>query len=613
MISFSYWAWNTVVSTSSVSSSSWETYSFLTSIANLLNLIWLPFAIIAGKLFTNNLAYGANFWLDSVLFHIWQFARMIANYIIGFILIVWIFGIFVWKTKNILSLLWKITVASVLVNMSWFLVAVLLDISTILLVAVGSLPMHIMWGSQTWPTKKIQYCSKIEISPKSVLENKNGYKNITVCNKWDIKQMDTDEFFAKMNDMSWPLIFIWTSILNVDKNWWISTQHINENSNVKKSSNIKDILHMMIILLFVIPIILLVVIWIVRLFWLWIYIGFSPLIILDHIFGWKNLWSKQQFKISNIIWLIFQPVIVVLAMWISIIFLSTVQTSFIWEKQDEVKKSLGICLDGKSLCIKKKPVVTVKWNLFEDFIDEIGGLFGYIIITILTFALLWWLLKLSFHSTEITSSIADRTFKFAEEWMKAVPIVPIWWWKAVWIWAIKKAFDSRLLRKWFDTETAEQASKITDFLWEKFWVWAATVWPAITTKYSKALGRDLEYGDYRGAYNHFAEFLEEVKKEKPDVIPQDDPYFKKVVRVFLQAEAKQIWWIKNLAEKFGIHKKWKDITIDSLFNNQYFRIFLTNLIKNPSIIKGKPNSIDNIIYGNKKWNDELANSIKDIK
>lgn len=611
MISFSYWLGDASTATNTVSSS--NDFSFLTSLIDLFNIIWLPFAVIAWKLFTNTMAYGANFHLDAVLFKIWQFSRTLANYIIGFILIIWIFGIFVWKTKNILSLLWKITIASVLVNASWFLMEVLLDISTILLIAMGSLPMHIMWSSSTWPTQKIQYCSNIEISPKTILENKNGYKNITVCNKWDIKKMDADEFFAKMNDMSWPLIFIWTSILNVDKNWWISSQYINENSNVKKSMSIKVVLHMLIVLLFVVPIILLVIIWIVRLFWLWIYIWFSPLIVLDHIFGWKSLWTKTQFKISNIIGLIFQPVIVVMAMWISIIFLSAVQTSFIWEKQDEIKKSLWICLEWKSLCIHKKPVVTVKWNLFENFMDEVGGLFGYIIITILTFALLWWLLKLAFHSTEITSSIADRTFKFAEEWMKTIPIVPIWKWQAVWIWAIKRAFDSRLLKRWFATQTSEQAAKITDWLAEKVWVGESSLWPNIVRTYEDYFAKDMKFWGIvnTSAYSHFAKFIEDIKTNKWDIIPNQNTDFKRITKLFLEAAfpgksfgeiAHRLWWLDK-----------KKATIDDLFNNARFATFLTNVIKDPNILKWNTSTMDVIYSRNQAWNHLLGIHIKDIK
>jgi len=318
--------------------------SFINRVTDLLNIVWLPFAVVAWKLFSNDLVYGSLLWIDSILWKVWSFSRMLANYTIWFIFIIWIFWYFIWKVKNIFSLLWKIVISSVLVNMSWFLLAVIIDLSTILLAAAGSLPMHLMWTSTTWPMQKIKYCSVIEIDPITIWKNVKEKRNITVCKEWSEKEINTEDFFSKMNSLTWPLIFIWTSILNIDKNWDISPWQIKNNDSIKKSAQIRRTLHTMIVLLFVVPIVLLVIIWIIRVFWLWIYIAFSPLLVLDYVFWWKVAGKNKNFKIANVIWLIFQPVLVVMGMWISIIFLATVQTAFIWwDSTKETKKELWIC------------------------------------------------------------------------------------------------------------------------------------------------------------------------------------------------------------------------------------------------------------------------------
>ena len=70
---------------------------------------------------------------------------------------------------------------------------------------------------------------------------------------------------------------------------------------VKKVFSFQDIVHILVLLLFIVPIILLAIIALVRVFWLWIYISFSPLIILDYVFGSKYISSNKNLKISNVV------------------------------------------------------------------------------------------------------------------------------------------------------------------------------------------------------------------------------------------------------------------------------------------------------------------------
>jgi hypothetical protein len=45
---------------------------------NILNLIWLPLAILAGKLFTNDFVYGTFMHMDVVLWKIWNFSKNVS-------------------------------------------------------------------------------------------------------------------------------------------------------------------------------------------------------------------------------------------------------------------------------------------------------------------------------------------------------------------------------------------------------------------------------------------------------------------------------------------------------------------------------------------------------
>ena len=587
----------------------WNEPSFISQIADLLNIIWLPFAIIAWKLFTNDLVYWSAFKIDAMLWHVWQFSRTIANYILWFTFIVWILLFFVWKLKDIIQLLWKIALASILVNASWFILWAILDVSTILLMAVWALPMHLIWTSATAPVEKIKYCSQIEIDPQGISTASNWVKNLTICKEWSEKQMEAEKFFKMMNNLTWPLIFIGSSILNVDKNWNIDPNQVNWNTWIKKSSKIRNMLHIMIIILFVVPIILLVIIWIIRVFWLWIYISFSPLLVLDYVFWWKYVSSKNKnLKLSNVIWLIFQPVLVVLAMWIAVIFLATVQTAFIWWNDDEAKKALWIC-NEKSLCINKKPVVTMEWSLTKNFMEEVGWAFGYIILTILSFVLMWGLIKMAFHSTEITAWIADRTFKFAEESMKTVPIIPTpWWWAG--IWAMEKLISSRLMKKWFDVKATEQANKLIWGIDKIFGTGQNSIWITMETKWQNEFSHAVSRIEVQKTLK---EFINDVKTNKPNDIVASDPYFWKVISTFFNKSlAVDSSWTKAVLARLKL--KEKDISDpNKLMHNDYVKQFIRWIIIRPNLLD---NNTDLFTVYNQaiKWvSSQLNDEIKDIK
>ena len=598
VISFSYADGNIV--------SEWK--SLISTIVDLLDILWLPFAIIAWKLFTNDLVYGSWFNIDSMLWNVWNFSRTLANYIIWFIFIISILLFLLWRLKNIFSTLWKLVVATILVNASWFILAVIIDISTILLVAVGSLPMHLMWTSSTWPVEKIKYCSVIEIDPTWVWKGiSQGEKNITLCKDGSVKKMSAESFFRWMNNMTWPLVFIWSSILNIDKNWNISPSQVNGQVSIKKSSEIRNMLHFMVVALFVVPIFLLVIIWIIRTFWMWIYISFIPLLILDYIFWSKYISSKHKnFKLSNVIWLIFQPVLIVLAMWIAIIFLATVQTALIWWwAESRAKKDLWICSE-KSLCIKEKPIVTMEWSLLKDFMKDVWWWFGYIILTILSFVTMWWLIKLAFTSNDITSWVANWTFNFVEEWLKTVPIVPTKL-GGVWIWAMQQMINSKILKRGFQEKAAGKADSINKAIDKMFGVEWQSIWQKTYQHYIDEMTKTKWY---ENLYKIYMQAIEDIKKKHPDIIPNSDWYFKELTYNLIINAQKRDSSANNVIQKILKTSK-KSFTEDELFNNAAFRKFLSWIIKDPSLLNSGDMSA---IYSNAQRNtvDLLNKHIKDI-
>ncbi|NOZ44151.1 MAG: hypothetical protein GXP45_03285 [bacterium] len=106
------------------------------------------FAILAGKLMTNSFVYASFMGLDSFLWQIRNIMKNFANFTIGFLFLFYIFkGIFskdgnrgTFVKEKIVSFL----VAGILIQMSWFLFAAVIDLSTVATSAIGAFPASVI-------------------------------------------------------------------------------------------------------------------------------------------------------------------------------------------------------------------------------------------------------------------------------------------------------------------------------------------------------------------------------------------------------------------------------------------------------------------------------------
>jgi len=402
------------------------------SLIDLIWAIWYIFPILASKLMTNDLLYWTSLHFDVVLWNIWNFARSMANFVVGFMFIYFVFKYLIsfWEKDGwiIKTNLPKLAIASIVINMSWFLMAVLIDFSTILIVWVGSLPA-VFWNnlnSQEINIKKTINFNLVPCKPKS------DCKRFSYSPKWDTINKSIKDLQTYETMISGPLFFIGSNIL------WINGESVEKTLNNaydhdKKAFRnnweaMKAFIQLWIYLLFLIPIIILIVINIIRVFWIWLYIAFSPLIFLDNIFGWKVWWkTNKAFAFKNMIWLIFQPVLVILSFSIAIIMIVWIydwlQTMGNKDNSEKVKKIF--LLDEKA----SSGLVKIEFWTSQDpnTSNFIWWFFGYLITSLLVVIILWTLIKISFQASEVTKWVADKMFGFAEDLAKTVPIpTPLW-------------------------------------------------------------------------------------------------------------------------------------------------------------------------------------------
>lgn len=124
--------------------------NILQSILKIVYVLLRPFLWIAGLAMDNSLVYGEVFHLDKALWQFWQIARTLANFIIWFVFVrnvfKYIFDIKSGKadTSSVTKIITKLLVSSVGVNMSRWIMEVLISLSTILTVSVGWLPLNLV-------------------------------------------------------------------------------------------------------------------------------------------------------------------------------------------------------------------------------------------------------------------------------------------------------------------------------------------------------------------------------------------------------------------------------------------------------------------------------------
>lgn len=110
--------------------------------------LW-PFVTVAGIAMDNQMVYWATFGFDSALWRIWNIAKNIANFMLGFLFVYSLFTIIVkGKTEEIKKTIQNTLIAGILIQASRFITAAAVDLSTIATYAIGGMPLSVMGESE---------------------------------------------------------------------------------------------------------------------------------------------------------------------------------------------------------------------------------------------------------------------------------------------------------------------------------------------------------------------------------------------------------------------------------------------------------------------------------
>lgn len=242
--------------------------------------------------------------------------------------------------------------------------------------------------------------------------------------------------------MVWPLYAIYGSLLNFAS--------INQTDSGKSTEAevVIFLIKSIIWLLLIIPLIGLAVMSIGRVGMLWLAIAFSPLVIMFKLFKDKDnkqmqglqsnmnfkWWIDAKFDLDNIIKLVFQPVLTVFALGLSLILLSATTSMIgvtndgsnrllesLWLEKSIDQKTNSQCLNINNYtttCVTDFPEKYTS-TVFADY-------FSWIISNIIGILIMWSLLFASMKGNKITDGMVDRVKGIWENFIKNR--IPVFGW-----------------------------------------------------------------------------------------------------------------------------------------------------------------------------------------
>lgn len=470
------------------------------------------FAILAGKLMSNDLIYWSFMHLDVFLWKTWNIMKNFANYTLWFLFLYMVIKSIIdkdWANDIIKKKLTWFILAWVLIQASRFLIWAVVDISTIAVTAIWAIPGQIIqsdmslqnnlsymnalwwvslaatWEVKTWivmtfdPNKKISKDQQFITTEYKALD-----KPITQNNYLDM-------ILPSYNTISWPLIFFGVSIFQFQ-----DYSFSNPETKSSRKRLIEFALNLIIIIMYSLAMLALVIINFFRIFFLWIIIIFSPFIILLWVLGKMKILDTAKLKwldkvsISNVFKLIFKPVVFMAYISIMMIFVIWARAILIPMNGWEVKLNDEITINSEPAWENYNSSIKAEW-IFDFSINWAKRGIADLIVCFVTLFLMRFLIKIAVSSWSWIESLDKKLWemtKTVEGIAWQIPIVPIGWW--VWVNSVLGK-DNSILEKMKDKKdgitsqmSADNQANLNKFMWIK------DETPSYTTELQAILDKD---------------------------------------------------------------------------------------------------------------------------
>ena len=418
---------------------------FMHLIFSIASWWWVILANLAGKLMTNDLVYGSFLHLDASLWTLWNIMKNFANFALWFLVLfsivknvfsIWDGGEGKWKPKKIII---NTLMAGVLIQMSWFMMWAVIDLSTIMTSAIWSFPSQFMMSSDEfkqdinenlWNLRKW----KVTFAPKNSQEivkwEPNSETIAEMDLEWDDYKKLLDTIMPSYDSVSGPLLFLWLSVFDLNDfgsrytwNWW--SQTATERWDLFMQLWISSL----VLLFFSLMLFFIFIFNLFRLIMLWLIIPLMPIIILLKVFDILPSGDSFSFlKIKTILNLIFKPVIMVWALSIVLIVLVLIKSVIKDNNSGSIPLGNGTAV-LETMANWDQYVSTIKSDGILEYTMEWKDTIADLIVYFFGLFLMFFVVKISIQTKTgvwfIDNSL-DKMFKVATSAVSNLPIIPIW-------------------------------------------------------------------------------------------------------------------------------------------------------------------------------------------
>jgi hypothetical protein len=392
----------------------------------ILSRAWVILATLAGKFMTNDMVYGSWLHLDAYLWKLRNICKNFANFGLLGVLLRQIIQFVTKKTGNIQSIVTTSVIAGILIQASWFIMAILLDISTIATAAIGSFPTHFIDNNALSKQTISDEIAKNIKAPIIRFDNAM-VPHVEVDKESDAKSIEEliEKITPKSDSVVGPLIYIWASTLRIQN-------ALNNQTDPKLGATVTtSVLQFLLIAIYSVTLILLLVANIIRVWLLRVIIPISPILILMFALGkdgGKDGIAKN-FNIPVILNAIFKPVIFTGVLSLILIFIVSMQNMMTtgnnssfqiqWSTFSSSSWSASIEFNGLSK-------TTINDSVFTEAGNTGKNIFSNLIIYFSSVFLLRYLVKIAATSGggTIGDAMSGLTKKF-EDAAKLAPVFPV--------------------------------------------------------------------------------------------------------------------------------------------------------------------------------------------
>lgn len=418
-----------------------DIHNILIMLIKTISWIWILVANIAGKLMSNAFVSGGILWLDKYLFQAWNIVRIIANMLLAVMLFkIWYDVLRTGSAKELSNKIIRTIVAGILINLSWFLLGLIVDLSTVMTVSVSSIWNNIINASPSlkWNMER-QYICIPKTYTVNYKQNNSSVESIPSCiitgwvlspeasEYYNIYQGDEifDKISPKQDDMSGPLFYFGMSIFR----FFDYTDVNSTDTSSLQSITIWFVIKFFLMIMFITPLIALMVVNFKRMIMIWIWFALAPFIVIKNVikdswFGFidkisEGVWgisdsSRNFFNIWSIIWAIFTPVTVVASLYITMFIVGAFAGQLMpaQTNQSTLNTELDskISIDGKMITLWEGGSFSLDAD-FTNTKDFVWWAIWYIFLTLFVTMLLRAVLKVWLSTSDLVSSTWQNIMK----------------------------------------------------------------------------------------------------------------------------------------------------------------------------------------------------------